>query len=80
MFGVTANPVSVSSCTLIVLLRFLDVGAAVTEDIPFNLRPESSKRGSGDGSINGVGEEKRDEKEGDEVEGRDVVGTLRLEM
>lgn len=80
MFGVTANTVSASFCTLIVLLWLSDVEAAVIGDFLLDFIPESADRGRGDGDINEEGEEKRDGKEGDEEEDRDVVGTLRLAM
>ena len=52
----------------------------MTGDFLLDFIAESADRGSGDGDINEDGEEKREEKEGDEEEGLDVVGTLRLEM
>lgn len=52
----------------------------MTGDFLLGFILESADRGSGDGDMNEEGEEKREENEGDEVEGRDVVGTLRLAM
>ena len=70
-------------------MRVSEEREAATDDILFDLSIESADRGiDGDGDMKCEGEENREESEDaetafeaeEEVEGRDVVGTLRLEL